>query len=410
MTPITETVHVLHEHLPLELDRQDLTDEDGQTLWERHRSQLQVEFPSPRTGGRWVLTAQGWVGFIALREGLGLSLQPKVPLANLFGMLEVAYRLKSLSFDNSLTELGSLQDFYDRLARLLALRVLDRSRRGLYRTYLPRSEDLAYLRGRFDLAEALRRPWQPRVPCHYEELTSDVEDNRILAWTLFRILHGALTTERSRTEVRQAWRTLAGGVQSTPCPPSACIGRLYNRLNEDYQPLHALCRFFLESTGPSHHRGDRSMLPFLVNMDSLFETFVAEWLREHLPPAIELASQSRLTLHPDQAIEFRFDVVLRDRESHTPLLVLDTKYKDHSQPSTGDLAQVVAYCTALGCKTGVLAYPKSLPPMAPFQAGDVLVHMLGCDLSRPLDEAGPVLMRQLLGLVSLDALRKAGER
>jgi 5-methylcytosine-specific restriction enzyme subunit McrC len=394
-----EAVHVLYEHQPLELARDELTQDDFQLLWDRYQNHVQVEEPSIRTGGRWRLVSLGWVGFIALREGLGLSLQPKVPLHNLFGMLEVAYRLQGLTFDDELTALASLQDFYDRLARLLALRVLDRNRRGLYRAYLTRNEDLTYLRGRLDLSEALRRPWRPVVPCNYQDLTADVEENQILAWTLFRILHGTLTTERSRHQVRRAWHALAGNVQSTPCPPRACVGRFYSRLNEDYQPLHALCRFFLECTGPSHHRGDRSMLPFLVSMDSLFEVFAAEWLRTRLPQEFELSVQHRFDLHEEERVEFKIDVVILDRATRRPLLVLDTKYKDHDRPSTDDLAQVVAYCTALGCETGVLVYPRPMAPTPPYRAGKVQVHALGLDLSGSIESGGSSWLASLLRLL-----------
>jgi 5-methylcytosine-specific restriction enzyme subunit McrC len=68
---------------------------------------------------------------------------------------------------------------------------------------------------------------------------------------------------------------LQGAVQTYPVGPESCVGRTYNRLNADYEPMHALCRFFLENSGPTHERGDRSMFPFLVDMSRLYELFVA---------------------------------------------------------------------------------------------------------------------------------------
>ncbi|MCX7038200.1 MAG: hypothetical protein NT005_03560 [Spirochaetes bacterium] len=43
-----------------------------------------------------------------------------------------------------------------------------------------------------------------------------------------------------------------------------------------------MCRFFLESSGPTHEPGGNLMLPFLVDMARLFELFVAEWLQQHI--------------------------------------------------------------------------------------------------------------------------------
>jgi len=35
--------------------------------------------------------------------------------------------------------------------------------------------------------------------------------------------------------------------------------------------LHALCRFFLENSGPAHSSGGHTCFPFLVDMAQLFE-------------------------------------------------------------------------------------------------------------------------------------------
>jgi 5-methylcytosine-specific restriction enzyme subunit McrC len=95
---------------------------------------VSVEYPTPKTEGAWRLTAQGWVGYIPLSQDMGVSLLPKVGLGNIFRMLEYAYRLKNFHFLDGAFESSSPLDFYERLARILTRRVLDRARKGLYRT------------------------------------------------------------------------------------------------------------------------------------------------------------------------------------------------------------------------------------------------------------------------------------
>jgi 5-methylcytosine-specific restriction endonuclease McrBC regulatory subunit McrC len=138
----------------------------------------------------------------------------------------------------------------------------------------------------------------------------------------------------------------------------SCPASTYHRLNEDYQPLHALCRFFLENTGPSHNVGNRKMLPFLVNMDRLFEQFVAEWLRIHLPPEWSIESQERVYIGDDQNWYFEVDLVMYRSDTSEPVCVLDTKYKAHKS-SSDDIAQVVAYAGSKSCKHAVLIYPTA---------------------------------------------------
>ena len=128
-------------------------------------------------------------------------------------------------------------------------------------TYVADSDTLPFVRGRIDVPSRIRSPWAVATPCHFEEHTADVEENRILAWTLHTIARSRVCTERTTGRVRRAYREVAGLAGVEPVSPRACVGRLYDRLNEDYRPMHALCRFFLESAGPHHDAGDRTMLP-----------------------------------------------------------------------------------------------------------------------------------------------------
>ncbi|NEP90870.1 MAG: hypothetical protein F6K18_30935 [Okeania sp. SIO2C2] len=213
----------------------------------------------------WKIKAQGWVGYIPLTPDFQIIIQPKVPLYNLFGMLEYAYNLKSFRFLDGLVNCESLQEFYNYLVNIFAQKVLDRARKGFYRAYLSKTENLTYIRGRIDMPQVVQKPWDVKLKCDYQEHTGDIPDNQIFAWTLFVIGRSGFCSEQVAFTARKAFHTLQSFVSLQPFKSSDCVGRKYNRLNEDYQPLHALCRFFLDNIGASHQPGDRSMLPFLVD-------------------------------------------------------------------------------------------------------------------------------------------------
>jgi 5-methylcytosine-specific restriction enzyme subunit McrC len=386
----------LTEYSPELLPRSEIPDEAGEALWRDYSTQVAVDFPSPKTSGQWQLTAQGWVGHIPLTPELGVSLSPKVELGNLFRMLEYAYRLKSFRFLDGLIECKSLEDFYERLANILARRILDRGRKGFYREYIPETERLPYIRGRMDLQQAMNRPWDVTVRCHYEEHTPDIEENQILVWTLSRIARSGMCTERVLPTVRRAYRSLLGLTKPIPHSPQACAGRFYNRLNDDYQPMHALCRFFLEQSGPSHETGDRTMLPFLVDMARLYELFVAEWLKVHLPKNLMLKAQERVNIGPGKTIRFDIDLVLYDVDTGAAQYVLDTKYKTSPTPLPDDVAQIVAYSEAKDCHEAILVYPTPLTESLDEWVGDNRVRSLTFSLDGDLDEAGQIFIDRLL--------------
>lgn len=386
----------LQEYQTCELAADALPKEVGEFLWGSYRNEIQIEPPTFKTNHRWKITPQGWAGHIPVSNSLIFHIEPKVEINNLFRMLEYAYRIDFLA-TGELVGAASLQDFYERLAHVLALRVLDRSRRGLYRQYVERSGRLPYLRGKLLLETMWASPGEVSLDCRYHELTGDIEDNQILAWTLQRIARAGIRRTEVAQAVRKAFRATQGVATSKPMQASSCVGRHYNRLNDDYRSLHGLCRFFLDRSGPSHAQADLAMLPFLIDMARLYEMFVAEWLERHLPPHLALKQQHVVVLGAGPSVEFRIDLLIVDRQSETPLALLVTKYKTASGPSAGDVEQVIAYAKTLSCPEAILVYPRAMT--VPFDCdvgGDIRVWTSHFDLAGNLEANGHRFLSSLL--------------
>lgn len=401
MSAVPPRVIELVEYIPVLLAQSEIPDAVGEALWRNYEKQVAVDFPSPKTGYRWQLTARGWVGHIPLTPDFHLALRPKAQVGNILGMLEYAYNLKSFRFLEGLFDCQTLEDFYERLADILAGRILNRGRQGFYCAYLPKTEELPYVRGRINVRQVISKPWDVKVQCDYEEHTADVEENQILAWTVWCIARSGLCTERVLPTVRRAYHLLQGLVTLQPKSPQVCVGRQYNRLNEDYQLLHALCRFFLEQIGPSFEMGERSMLPFLVDMARLYERFVAEWLKAHresflLPQGLDIKSQERL--YVGQGIYFDIDLVLQDVATGVAKYVLDTKYKAPTAPASSDIAQVVAYAEAKGCEEAILVYPMALVEPLDIRIGRIRIRSLTFSLAGDLEQAGYKFLEDVLGI------------
>jgi 5-methylcytosine-specific restriction enzyme subunit McrC len=373
-----------------------ISDSDGEKLWLHYNQQIQVGIPSFQNAHQWELTSQGYVGFIPVSEDLSISISPKTPIKNLFGMWEYAYRLKDIKFLGGLFESQSLQEFYSELANILAKRVIDRSRKGYYRTYLSRTEDLSYLKGKLDIRRMISAPWIVRPRCSFQEHTADIDENQILAWTLYAILRSGFCTERVLPSIRNAYRHIAHVVTLSPFHASDCIGRLYNRLNFDYEPLHALSRFFLENSGPSFEHGDRKMLPFLVDMAQLFELFVAEWMKIHLPEAYEVKPQESVDIDDAGNISIRIDLVLFQKQSGMPICVLDTKYKTPDKPSQDDIAQINLYADVMGCKQAILIYPEEISKPMDQVVGGIRIRTATFNIGGDLEKAGKAFLKDIL--------------
>jgi 5-methylcytosine-specific restriction enzyme subunit McrC len=393
--PITPQILELIEYQPAFLSPKELPAPVATHLYHQFDQQggkLEVQFPSPRTNGRYRLTPQGWVGWIPASPDLHLSLLPKVSLKNLFRMWQTAYRLPGIFWQDDLVQVKSLREFYEGLAVILANMVLHRSRQGFHQAYLPQTEPLPFIRGRI---MALPRPPQTAVLCHHHIHTPDLPDNRILAYTLNQILRSRRCQESAQTAVRRAYRSLQGLVSFAEFEAEDCNGRFYTRLNQDYQPLHALCRFFLAHTGPSHQQGEHAIQPFLINMATLFEQFVAEWLAQNLPSPWQLKAQERIHIGANRDLQLQIDMVLYD-EHVKPHTILDTKYKTPAKPSQADISQIVTYAKAKNCHEAILVYPQPLEIPLDIQLDDLHIHSLTFSLDSDLEMAGQQFLQNVL--------------
>ncbi len=386
----------LSEYKTEKFPREKFSDELMMALKDDYGKQISIDPPSVFNNNTWRLTAQGWAVYIPFRPDVHFRINTKVPVRNLFAMLEYAFDLKGIKIFEGLIESESIEDLYDRLAIVLAKIILRRIRKGIYRNYLKFDDNLPYVRGRLDVLSHAKSPEKAVLPCCFEEHTADLDDNQIILWTLTRILASGVPIRRSRPIVQQAQRSLQGFVSITPFNAKDCIKRLYGRMNQDYEPMHAMCRFFLEHTAPTHHTGNRSMVPVLIDMERLFELFVAKWLENNIPAGYKVVSKENVQLQMGRIVSISIDISINDRENGSTFCVLDTKYKAPDTPAIEDIYQVVSYAEAKGCSRAVLIYPVHLAaPVSGFWGNKIKVESLAFPLDSDLDEAGQQFLKKL---------------
>lgn len=395
-----DQVHLVwREFEPVRIPASAFHEQIGLSLAKHYGAQVKVTFPSHLNGDCWEFVPQGWAGTFPIESFGCLTIRPKVPVANLFRLWAYADNLRAFKFLDGLTELGEEEDVCTSLAHVLIKGIQAQWHEGLYRTYVPRSERRTNLSGRLDVAKDANSPWRVDLPCEFRELTSDIPENQILTWTLYLLRRIELSNGDLKGRVNWCYRHLQ--------TQTALLGQegrewkrlTYHRLNESYEPLHALCRFFIDHLAPNHHGGSASMLPFQVDMAKLFEKFVANWLKANLPHDLELVEKEPIPYGPPGSKPFEPDIVIRYRASGLPLAVLDTKYKTTLNPDSTDIHQVRSHAEALGCTQVMLLYPQKRKPNAYGRLGSIHLHTLGFNLNGDLEQNGADFLNQMMGIL-----------
>ena len=386
----------LKEEEPFTFSEGDIDSETAKTLYDEHKKKISLECnPWNHT---YTLRSNGYIGYIPINEHYTIKIKPKVNVSNVFRMLEYAYKLKSFELLEGLTNIESTEDLFERFVNILARRILDRNRKGLYCDYIEKSDILPFLRGRTKIVSTtvsmLRGGLSPT--CEFEEYTSDLEENQILLWTLYQLRRFQIKRDDVKNVVRKAYRELIHKSSLNQIAPEACINRFYNRLNQDYKPLHGLCRFFLEHVGPGIEQGSYDFLPFVIHMPSLFESFVAEWLKENVPPEYKVKNQYTARFDIEGKFEFRIDIIISDAFTGESLCVLDTKYKVSPKPEESDIYQIFTYAATMETKNAFLVYPSAVSTKLDSTKRGIAVRSIVFDISKDPDEAGLAFLTELI--------------
>jgi 5-methylcytosine-specific restriction enzyme subunit McrC len=331
---------------------------DVNLLLAEHRPH--VEVVPTRRRGCYCLTPTGHVGTIVLPTRR-LVIRPKIPLVNLFHLLDPASPPPVVGDQAEATPGTEALDF---LAGRLAVLLGERAAAGLHRGYAERSERGPFLQGRLDVAAQVREGGARKdgLHCRFEEFTADVPCNRLPKAVAELVLRSPLAGERARARVRQS---LGGfdGVQAAPLGLDSFAQAEPDRLTAAYRPLLDLCRLLADGLAPGGREGATACPAFLLDMERVFEGYVTRGIgesfagRERYRVDVQPRHVANRPVAGQPDIHLRPDVVLaRDGE---PLVVIDAKWKDLAGAPlvTDDLYQVLAYCTALGVGRGVLVYP-----------------------------------------------------
>ncbi|MDX7952873.1 hypothetical protein P7D22_17035 [Lichenihabitans sp. Uapishka_5] len=342
------------------------------------RLRVDVSWPSPANAFKWVLRPRGWVGSFMVAERLVVRIKPKTPVPRIFELQRIAGGDLEREPELALVPAGTLQDAMEAVVRVLVRAVSNRLARGLRKDYVHDIRTGQVPRGRLRLRDSTLRFASGRPSLCWDErfLTVDIDDNRILAFTLFQVSRIGLQDRSLATDVAHVQRLLAMMTSHRSYIPDRCRGRAYAGADQDYGALHAMCALLLEGIGPTADEGTAPFPQFGFDMPTIFERAVAALLRTRLRPGLRLVEKPTLSL--GAGMRFRPDLVVVDVDGRAKA-VLDTKYK--TQLVESDVQQAVAYATALDVNKAFLIHPVPVG-RGSIEAGRVSVTTLTFDLAR----------------------------
>ncbi|MFC3885523.1 McrC family protein [Bacillus songklensis] len=253
------------------------------------------------------------------------------------------------------------------LVRLFVKEVEALLQKGVMKEYMMEEENLSVLRGRVDIRRHLKTNlFTPaRIYCRYDELTTNIAENQVIRTALEMTRNFSLTkqTMRQVNRLLNEFTVLTDIYQGEDWPSFT-----YNRLNQHYLAAHKLAYYLWRQiyVHNLYEFRQESHFSFLIDMNDLFEKFIAKMLVRYLPDPIKVTEQrvfkKAIMKNGGSYHNIKPDIVIESPDADP--IVLDTKYKPYGKykVSNSDIYQLAFYAQFLtksekGFKAFII-YPK----------------------------------------------------
>ncbi|MBN2733807.1 MAG: McrC family protein [Methanomicrobiaceae archaeon] len=289
-----------------------------------------------------------------------------VAAKNLLKMLSYSERLSIKEIDSAGLNTEEL-DFFEIFIYLFAKNLNELIKSTQRKEYIKNSDELRFIRERIDIRRYINPARLHIIPCNYHELSVDNRQNRTLKYTCYLMSRMVQNIETFR--LLRSLTTIMDSVTLSPVSLADIDKISFSRLNQKFEPFIKTCRIFLSNSTLTLQASEVETFSLLIPMETLFEEFIAEVLKEDSEYFFGLNSSiflqkniGTLANREDGSNIFRLkpDIVVK---KDTGVIIIDTKYKslDGEDNKSGvvqsDMYQMYAYVSKANAVGSMLLYP-----------------------------------------------------
>lgn len=259
-------------------------------------------------------------------------------------MLMYAYDVK-LSNEQIASCANQEHTILEVFVQMFANGLLQELKKGLYKEYLTKQDNLPVLKGKYLINENLKYNFtKNKIYCEYDEFS---ENNSLNQFFLYAVKY--LQKFVKDKKLLKQCELVFDEVEYKQVDINRLETINFNRLNVRFKTSFEIALLLLRQSIPLFNK-DKKSFAFLFDMNILFEKFIARMVKE-LDNNAKIQNQDNfgdLTLKPD--------IILENQ-------IIDTKYKkirSIEDIKQSDKLQAFAYGINYGVKNVMLLYPKHL--------------------------------------------------
>ena len=320
-------------------------------------------------GGKFIQT-RNYVGVLQTKSGLTIEILPKIADNNdakrsrskavLIKMLRTLkdFPFKSSNLANLKTQNLPLLEIFISMF-LCELETL--VKKGVKSDYIELEDNLKFLKGKLNINEQIKRNsiHKERFYVEYSEFLNDIKINQVIKTTL-KFLYKKSNVSKNQQKIRELL-FIFDDVSTCSDYKNFFANYAVNRQVKHYEQALLWCKIFLLGDSFTPHKGDDLALALLFDMNTLFESYVGNFIKKKLLGTALQHLEKHLVEKP-KSFRLRPDIFLEGK------FIADTKWKIIRQDinesekkykiSQADLYQLYAYGKKYECDKLYLIYPK----------------------------------------------------
>ncbi len=240
----------------------------------------------------------------------------QIPIENIYYLLCYAWN-KLDEKERVNVSIDDKTELLDLFAKVLinATRIL--LKRGIDKSYIDHTEELAGVKGKIQISQTLKSNllFKQRTICSFDDFSANIISNRILFSTIYRLTRTKDLDKQLRNELVSLQRMLLD-IDPIEITNSLFKQVRINRNNRFYGFIMNVCQIIYESTLPSEEHGKYKFSDFTRDdnkMNQLFEAFIRNFYK---------IEQRKYKTVKKETIKWQFDDT--DEESYQYLPQMET--------------------------------------------------------------------------------------
>ncbi|MDR3063284.1 MAG: hypothetical protein LBU40_03985 [Methanobrevibacter sp.] len=285
----------------------------------------------------------------------------QIPIKNIFHMLSYAY--ENLRFSKDIeTASEDFENIHDLLGAILVNAVNSLIKRGFFKEYINKNEDLSTIRGKININESIKRRTfiYKKLNSSYDEFSEDIIFNRIIKSSLSKLIRFSALDDEVKKDLKKS-KLFFHNVNDIQLNKQVFNSLKWNRNNKYYRGIISICELIYYWNLPDESsQDDLEFKEFLRDrLYNLFEKFVLNFYKKkykELNP-----SPKNFKFNYDDSFDnsdtdylpiMKTDVVLENKENNK-ILIIDTKFykkilqgyniNNKKKLSSGHLYQIKSY-------------------------------------------------------------------